>query len=156
LIIPLAATIGGILDVGISFLLLLAVMTLYGVVPTWGVLALPVFLFLTLASALAVSLWFSALHVRYRDIGAAIPLLLQVWMFASPVAYPVSLVPESWRVAYSLNPMVGVIEGFRWALLDKASPDFMAMGTSAIVVAVLLYGGLVYFKRTEPTFADVI
>jgi lipopolysaccharide transport system permease protein len=156
LILPLAATVGGLLDVGIGFVLLLVMMAGYGIVPTWGILALPLFLLMTLATALAVSLWFAALNVRYRDMGAVIPLFLQVWMFASPIAYPVSLVPDQWRVLYSLNPMVGVIEGFRWALLDKASPDFTAIGISTIVVIVLLYGGLVYFKRMEPTFADVI
>ena len=99
-------------------------MVWFGIAPTWGVLALPLFLLLALVTALAVGLWLTALDVRYRDVGHAIPFLIQFWMYASPVAYPVSLVPEKWRLLYSLNPMVGVIEGFRWALLGKESPDF--------------------------------
>jgi lipopolysaccharide transport system permease protein len=103
-----------------------------------------------------VSLWLSALNVKYRDVAHTIPFLTQFWMFASPVAYPVSLVPEPWRLLYSLNPMVGVIEGFRWALLGKESPDFGIMTVSTVVVLVLLFSGLLYFKRMERTFADVI
>jgi lipopolysaccharide transport system permease protein len=94
--------------------------------------------------------------VRYRDVGYAIPFLVQLWLFASTLAYPVSLVPERWRLLYSLNPMVGVIEGFRWALLGKAHPDFTALGISVVVVAFLLVSGMAYFRRTERTFGDVI
>ena len=128
----------------------------FHIVPTWGAIALPIFLLLALMTALAVGLWLSALNVRYRDVGHAIPFLIQIWMFLSPVAYPVSLVPEKWRLLYSLNPMVGVIEGFRWALLGKESPDFKLIAVSTAVVVALLLGGLVYFKRIERTFADVV
>ena len=107
-------------------------------------------------TALAVGLWSSALNVKYRDVGNIIPFVTQVWMYASPVAYPVSMVPEKWRLLYSLNPMVGVIEGFRWALLGKGNPDFMMMAVSATVVLFLFVGGIIYFKRMEQTFADVI
>ena len=107
-------------------------------------------------TALAVGLWSSALNVRYRDVGSIIPFVAQIWMYASPVAYPVSMVPEKWRLLYSLNPMVGVIEGFRWALIGNKSPDFIIMSISATVVAFLLFGGIVYFKKMEQTFADVI
>jgi lipopolysaccharide transport system permease protein len=127
-----------------------------GIAPTWGVLALPLFLLLALATALAVGLWLSALNVRYRDVGYAIPFVVQIWMYASPVAYPVSLVPERWRVLYSLNPMAGVIEGFRWALLGRGTLDFGATAASAVLVGALLLGGLVYFRRVERTFADVV
>ena len=96
------------------------------------------------------------MNVRYRDVGYVIPFLTQCWMYASPVAYPVSLVPDRWRFAYSLNPMAGVIEGFRWALLGKHGPDFGVMAVSAVVVAVVLVGGLVFFKRMEKTFVDVV
>jgi lipopolysaccharide transport system permease protein len=109
-----------------------------------------------LIAALSVGLWLAALNVRYRDVGHTVPFLVQIWMFASPVAYPVSLVPEKWRLLYSLNPMTGVIEGFRWALLAKETPDFGAIGISAVVVVVLLFGGMVYFKRVERTFADLV
>jgi lipopolysaccharide transport system permease protein len=119
-------------------------------------LALPIFLILALLSALSLGLWLSALNVRYRDVRYTVPFLTQLWMYASPVVYPLSLVPEKWRVVYGLNPMVGVIEGFRWALLGKESPDLRVMAISAAVVTLLLIGGLVFFRRMERTFADVI
>ncbi len=156
LIVPVSAIISGILDFAIAFVFLLILMLWFHIVPTWGVIALPIFLFLTLITVLAVGLWLSALNVRYRDVGHAIPFLIQIWMFLSPVAYSVNLVPEKWRLLYSLNPMVGVIEGFRWALLGKGSPDFKLIAVSTAVVIALLLGGLVYFKRIERTFADVV
>ena len=156
LIVPASAIISGIIDFAIAFVFLLGIMLWFHIVPTWGAIALPIFLLLTLMTALAVGLWLSALNVRYRDVGHAIPFLIQIWMFLSPVAYPVSLVPEKWRLLYSLNPMVGVIEGFRWALLGKESPDFKLIAVSTAVVVALLLGGLVYFKRIERTFADVV
>ena len=128
----------------------------FGIAPAWGMLALPLFLLLTLVTALSVGLWLSALNVRYRDVGYIIPFLTQFWMYASPVVYPVSLVPEKWRLLYSLNPMAGVIEGFRWALLGKGTPDFGVIAVSGGVVMALLLGGIVYFGRTEQTFADIV
>jgi lipopolysaccharide transport system permease protein len=156
LIIPIAATLGPLVDFAIAFVLLLGMMVGFGIVPTWGVLVLPFFILLALLTALAVCLFISVLNVKYRDVGHAIPFLVQFWMYASPVAYPVSVVPQQWQLLYSLNPMVGVIEGFRWALLGKASPDFMVMTVSTIVVLFLLFSGIVYFRRMERTFADVI
>jgi lipopolysaccharide transport system permease protein len=155
-ILPLAGTVSGIIDFAIAFVLLLGMMIWYRIMPTWGLLALPLFLLLALATALAVGFWCSALHVRYRDVGHTVPFLTQCWMYASPVAYPVSLVPENWRFLYSLNPMAGVIEGFRWALLGKQGPDFGVMAVSVVVVVVLLVGGLVFFRRMENTFVDVV
>jgi len=156
LIVPISAAVAPVVDFAIAFIILLAMMAWFGIAPTWGMLALPLFLLLALATALAVGLWLSALNVRYRDVGYTIPFLIQVWMYASPVVYPVSLVPEKWPLLYSLNPMAGVIEGFRWALLGKESPDFRVMTASAVVVMVLLLGGIVYFRRMERTFADVV
>ncbi|MBW4054709.1 MAG: ABC transporter permease [Proteobacteria bacterium] len=156
LLIPLAASLAPVVDLIFSFLILLVLMVWFKIVPTWGLLALPLFLGLTIMTALAVGLWSSALNVKYRDVGSIIPFLTQIWMYASPIAYPVSLVPEKWRLLYSLNPMVGVIEGFRWALLGNKSPDFMVMAVSATVVTFLLAGGVIYFKKMEQTFADVI
>lgn len=155
-IIPLSATLVGLVDFFVGLVLLIGMMIWYGIAPTYGVLALPFLLLLALATSLAVSLWLSAVHVKYRDIGAVLPLIIQLWMYASPVVYSVNMVPQKWRTLYSLNPMVGVIEGFRWALLGKVSPDFLAIGLSAGVVIMLLLGGLVYFKWMERTFADVI
>ena len=118
--------------------------------------AVPAFAALTAVTAVAVGVWLAPLNARYRDIGYAIPFLTQFWFYASPIAYPLSLVPEPWRMVYAINPMVGVIEGFRWALLAKGSPDFRVILVSAAVVVLLLLGGILYFKRVERTFADVI
>jgi len=156
LILPIAGTISGIVDFSISFLLLLIMMLWYGVVVTSSILAIPLFIILALVTALAVGLWLSALNVRYRDVGHAMPFLVQIWMYCSPVVYPVSMIPEKYRLLYSLNPMAGVIEGFRWALLGKAAPDFTVMAASALVVLVLLTGGLIFFRNMDSTFADVV
>lgn len=156
LILPLASVMRPLVDLSLSFLVFLSMMVWFGIPPTWTMVALPAFLILALLTALAVGLWLSALNVRYRDVGHTIPFLIQIWMFASPVVYPVSLVPEKWRLLYSLNPMAGVIEGFRWALLGKHGPDFPVMVVSALAVLLVLLGGLLYFKRAEPTFADII
>jgi lipopolysaccharide transport system permease protein len=156
LIVPISGAVAPLVDFAIAFVILLAMMGWFGIAPTWGVLALPLFLLLALMTALAVALFCSALDVKYRDIGHALPFLVQLWLYASPVAYPVSLIPERWRLLYSLNPMVGVIEGFRWALLGKESPDFGVMAASTAMVMALFFGGIVYFKRTERTFADTV
>ena len=156
LLLPISGILSPTVDFAISFVILAVRMIWFRTLPTWGVLALPFFLILALLTALAVGLWLSALNVRYRDVGHTIPFLVQLWMFASPVAYPVSLVPERWRVLYSLNPMAGVIEGFRWALLGKESPDFEVIVISSMMVTTLLISGVVFFKHTERTFADVI
>lgn len=156
LLIPLAASIAPAVDLVFSFLVLLALLAWFRIALTWTILAIPLYLGLAVMTALSIGLWFSALNVRYRDVGNIIPFLIQVWMYASPVVYPVRMVPEKWRVLYSLNPMVGVIEGFRWAVFGKQSPDFMMTAMSATVVLVLMFGGIVYFKRVERTFADVI
>jgi lipopolysaccharide transport system permease protein len=156
LAIPISAVISPLVDFAVAFGLLFVMMAWYGIAPGRSVLALPVFLLLCVATALAVSLWLSALCVKYRDVGVVIPFLLQVWLYASPVVYPVSMVPARWRVLYSLNPMAGVIEGFRWSLIGTGSPDFTVMGASAVVVLILLVGGTIYFKQMEQTFADVV
>jgi lipopolysaccharide transport system permease protein len=156
LVIPLAAVVRPLVDFALSFLVLLGLLGWFGIRPGWAVIALPAFVLLALVTALAVGLWLSALNVQYRDVGHTIPFLTQIWLFASPVAYPVSLVPEGWRPLYSLNPMVGVIEGFRWALLGKASPDIQPLLVSTVVVLLVLSTGLVYFRHTERTFADLV
>ena len=156
LIVPLAAVATPLVDFFLAFLVLLGMMVWFGVAPGWNALALPLFLLLACITALAVSLWLSTLNVRYRDVRHTIPFLMQLWMYASPIAYPVSLIPDRWRMLYSLNPMMGVIEGFRWALLGKQSPDFRVMAVSTAIILALLLGGLVYFRRMEHTFADVI
>jgi lipopolysaccharide transport system permease protein len=156
LAVPISATLSGLVDFAVAFTLLGIMMAWYRVIPSWNVLALPIFLLFALITALGVGLWTSALNVYYRDVGHAIPFLMQLWMFATPIGYPVSLVPEKWRLLFSLNPLAGVIEGFRWALLGKESPDFAVITCSGIAVIALLFTGIVYFKRMERTFADVI
>jgi len=156
LMIPLGAAAAPIVDFIVSFMILLCLMAWYGIRPTLGILALPPLLFITIMTAFSVNLWLSPLNVQYRDVGHAIPFLSQFWMYASPVAYPLSLIPEKWQFLYSLNPMVGVIEGFRWALLGKQSPNFIAMAISIFAVLALFLSGFIYFKKMEQSFADVI
>jgi lipopolysaccharide transport system permease protein len=155
-ILPLAATASGLVDFALAFVVLTGMVIWFGIVPSWGLLALPFFLLLVLITAIAVGLWLSALNVRYRDIGHAVPFLIQLWMFASPIAYPVNLVPERWRLLYSINPIVGVVEGFRWALAGGKSPDLRAILLSSLVVMTILVGGLIYYNKVERTFADVV
>ena len=156
LLIPLAASIAPLVDFLFSFLMLILLMVWYGIAPTWGLLALPGLIVLSLVTALAVGLWLTTLSVKYRDVGHIIPFLIQIWMYGSPVVYSLNMVPEKWRLLYGLNPIVGVIEGFRWAVLGTARPDFMVMAVSSAVMMLLLLGGLVYFKNMEQTFADII
>jgi homopolymeric O-antigen transport system permease protein len=156
LVIPLAAVIRPLVDAVYSLVVLLAMVAWYDIVPGWRVLALPVFLLLAVAAALAVGLWLSALYVRYRDVGHVLPFLVQLWMFASPVAYPARLVPEGWRFVYGLNPMVGVVEGFRWALLGGPPPDPSTLLLATGMVLVGLVAGAVFFRRMERSFADVL
>lgn len=156
LIIPVAPVLAGLVDFGIAFLVLIGMMLFYGIIPTFAIVTLPLFLILAIATALSVGLWLSALNVQYRDVRYTIPFLTQFWLLATPVAYPSSLVPESWRALYGLNPMAGVVEGFRWALLGKAEGPGALIAVSVIVVVALLIGGLYYFRRMEKTFADVV
>ncbi len=156
LILPLSRVLAGLVDFAVAFIALLALMLWYGIRPSWGVFLVPVFLMLAMCAALAMGLWLTALNVRYRDIGFVVPFLAQFWMFATPVAYSSSIVPERWRWLYGLNPMVGVVEGFRWALLGKAPPNVGPMIISVALVIALLLGGLYYFRRAEQTVADLI
>jgi lipopolysaccharide transport system permease protein len=156
LIIPFASTLAGLMDFAIAFLVLLAMMAYYRITPTAAILYLPFFLLLALLSALAVGTWLSALSVEYRDVRYIVPFLTQFWMYATPIAYSSSLIPENWRLLYGLNPMTGVVEGFRWALLGMQRSGGLMIGVSAIVVLALFISGLYYFRRMENNFADVI
>lgn len=156
LVVPIAAVLEGFVDFGLSLLVFFVMLALYGMAPRPTFLALPLLAILTAATALAVGLWLSALNVRYRDVRLTIPFLIQVWLLATPIAYPASLVPERWRFVYGLNPMVGVVEGFRWALLGKPETLHPSVFVSIAVVTLLLGSGLVYFRRMEPTFADEV
>jgi homopolymeric O-antigen transport system permease protein len=156
LAIPLSGVLSPLVDFAVALGLLAVLMAWYRMVPGPAIAMLPLFVLLCVTTALAVSLWLSALCVKYRDVVVVIPFLLQIWLYVSPVVYPASVVPEKWRLLYSLNPMAGVIEGFRWSLLGTDSPDFKVMAVSALVVLILLLSGLLYFKHTEQTFADIV
>jgi len=156
LVMPLAPMFGGLVDFAIAFFVLIGMMIWYGIKPTIGVLALPLWIIMAMMTALAVGTWFSALNVKYRDIRYTIPFLTQLWLFSTPIAYSSSIVPERWRSLYGLNPMTGVVEGFRWGLLGKELPSLQMVLISAGVVMLLLIGGLIYFRRTEKTFADIV
>src|SRR5438067_3945264 len=156
LVVPISAVLGGLIDFAIAFVILLLMMAYYGIVPGLAVLTLPLFILLAVMTALGVGLWLSALNVQYRDVRYTIGFLTQFWLFATPVAYPSSIVPEKWRALYGLNPMAGVVEGFRWALLGKANPPGALLAVSVVAVLLLLVGGLYYFRRMEQTFADIV
>jgi homopolymeric O-antigen transport system permease protein len=156
LVIPISAVLGGLFDFALAFVVLVAMMVYYGVAPTRAIWALPLFVLLAVATALAIGLWMSTLNVQFRDVRYTIPFLTQFWLFATPIAYPASLVPARWRPLVGLNPMAGVVEGFRWALLGSAQTLGAMVWVSAAVVAVLLVTGLVYFRRMERSFADVV
>src|SRR5580692_4106188 len=153
-VLPIASVLSGLLDFAISFGVFLVMMIYYRILPTAAVIWLPVFLLLAVLTALGVGLWLSALNALYRDIRYVVPFLVQFWMFASPVAYPSSLVPAKWRWLYGLNPMAGVIDGFRWALTGHGQPPGpLLLASSGMVVAVVL-GGLFFFQRMEGAIAD--
>ena len=156
LVIPVAGVLAGLVDFAIAFSVLIILLLSYGIHPTWTVATLPLFVLLAILTALAVGLWLSALNVQYRDVRYTVGFLTQLWLFLSPVAYPSSLVPERWRPLYGLNPMAGVVEGFRWALLGKTPAPGAMLAVSVLVVILLLAGGLFYFRRMENSFADVI
>ena len=156
LILPFASVIAGLVDFAIAFAVLLVMMVYYGTVPGWSVLVIPVFTFIALSAALSVGLWLSALNVKYRDIRYTLPFLAQLWLFVTPVAYSSSLVPPQWQVLYGINPMVSVVEGFRWALLGKSLPPGPMLIVSVGATVVLLVGGLFYFRRMEKTYADIV
>jgi lipopolysaccharide transport system permease protein len=156
LIIPLSAVAAGLVDFGIAFVLLVGIVIYYGIMPGMAILLLPLFVVVATVTALAVSLWLSALNVQYRDVRYTVPFITQVWMFVTPVIYSSNLVPERWHAFYALNPMAGVVEGFRWSLLGQENPSFLIMTISSAMTLLILVGGLYYFRRMERTFADVV
>jgi lipopolysaccharide transport system permease protein len=153
---PVSKVLSGIVDFVLAFLLLIGMMLYYHIVPTYHVLWLPFFFLLGLMTSLGFSIWFSAMHVQFRDVQYAVPFLVQIWMWATPIAYPSSLLPEPWRTVYAINPMVGVVEGFRWALLGTATAPGPMVFVSVLVSFAILISGAFYFRRFEKTFADVV
>jgi lipopolysaccharide transport system permease protein len=156
LAIPIASILAGLVDFAVAFVLVIVMMAYYGVRTGWAILSLPLFIVFELATALGVGLWLSALNVQYRDVRYIVPFLVQFWLFASPVVYSSTLVPARWRPLYGLNPMAGVVEGFRWALLGKQPAPGAMFAVSSVVVAGLLVSGLYYYRRMEKSFADVV
>lgn len=156
LVVPLSSVTAGLVDFGVSFLLLVGMLLLYRQPLTWRILALPAFVLLVLLTAMGVGLWFSALNVQYRDVRYTVPFLAQFWFYATPIAYSIEIIPPQWRALYSLNPMTGVVEGFRWALLGTDYSVGPLVLVSSAMVLLLFISGLVYFKRMEERFADVI
>ncbi|MEW6192551.1 MAG: ABC transporter permease [Bacillota bacterium] len=155
IILPVSVVFSGLVDFGIAFTVLLGMMLFYKTFPTAAILTMPLFLLLAVATALGVGLWLAALNAIYRDVRYVVPFLIQFWMFASPVAYSSSLIPEKWRALYGLNPMAGVIEGFRWAVLGQGHPPTL-LSVSVAAVLLVLAGGLLYFRKMEGTVADVV
>ena len=164
LVIPLASVLSGLVDFSIAFVVLIGMIVYYNNVPgeygtisiTPAIVTLPLFILLVLVTALGVGLWLSALNVKYRDINYILPFLTQFWLFITPVAYPASMVPEEWQWLYALNPMTGVVEGFRWALLGTSSAPGPMLAISTAISILLLISGLFYFRRMERTFADMV
>jgi len=156
LTLPLSSVLSGLVDFGVSFVMFIVMMIYYGIRPHAAIVWLPGFLLLAMLTAFGVGLWLSALNAIYRDVKYVVPFLVQFWMFASPVAYPSSLVPGKWRSLYGLNPMAGVIEGFRWSLAGSGQPPGHMLVFSSLAVVVILMGGLAYFQKMESTIADVV
>lgn len=156
LIIPLSTVLAGLVDFSLSLSILMIMMLSYGIFPGWIILCLPLLVLLALVTALGVGLWLSALNVKYRDIRYTVPFLVQFWMFATPIVYPSSLLSEQWRTVYGLNPMVGVVEGFRWALLGAQTQPGATLAVSTAVALLLLVSGVFYFRSMERWFADIV
>jgi lipopolysaccharide transport system permease protein len=156
LTIPIAAVLSGIVDFGLAFIVLLGMMLYYGVVPGFNLLWLPLFLLLTLVCSLGIGLWLSALNLKYRDVRYVVPFLTQLWLFVTPIAYPSSMLPARWQLVYGLNPMAGVVKGFRWALLGNTPAPGPIIIVSSLASLLILIGGVFYFRNMERTFADLV
>jgi len=157
LILPMASVLAGLVDFAIAFVILIGMMIFYHVTPSLTALwAVPVFLLLSVITALGVALWLAAINVQYRDVGYALPFITQFWMFITPVAYSSKVISEKWQVVYALNPMAGVVNGFRWALLGSGNPPDVLVAISTVIALIVLFTGLIYFRNMERTFADTI
>ena len=156
LAIPVAAVLSGVVDFVLAFIVLMGMMFFFGICPTWDIVWLPLLLLLTIVTSLGVGLWLSAMNVQFRDVRYTVPFLIQFWLFATPIAYPTSLLPEPLRVLYGMNPMVGVVEGFRWALLGTDTAPGAIIFVSSLVALITLVTGAFFFRRMEKTFADIV
>lgn len=156
ILLPLSGVLAATVDLLLSLPVLIALMLFYGVLPSRAVLIVPVFFLLAAGTAAGIGLWLSALNVRYRDVRYAIPFLIQLWFLSTPVMYPSSVLPDRWRILYGINPMAGIVEGFRWGLLGGTEPPGRLLLVSIAIILLALVGGFLYFRRMEPTFADVV
>lgn len=156
LVLPLATVAVGLVEVALQLVVLAGLMAWYHYVPGVQIIALPIFILIAVLTALAFGVWLTALNVKYRDVGMAVPFAIQIWMYLCPIVYPITMVPEKYRMIYALNPLVGVIEGFRWCLLGSAPPNWTMMAVSLVAMLVTLFAGLVWFRKVESSFADVI
>jgi lipopolysaccharide transport system permease protein len=156
LVMPLSGILAPLLDFALGFIFLLGLMAWYGIAPGWRMLLIPLLIGETALLALSMGLWLGPLNVRFRDIKHTLPFLLQIWMYATPIVYPLSVVPEKFRWIYSLNPMVGVMEGIRWSIFRVGAPDFQSMILSFVLIVALLLTGPIFFRHMEQTFADTI
>jgi lipopolysaccharide transport system permease protein len=156
LIVPIAAALAGLVDLAIAFVVLVGMMLFYGVAPTPHILFLPLFVLLSVAATLSVGIWLSALNVQYRDVRYAVPFLTQIWLYATPIAYPASMIRGKLHLVFALNPMAGVVEGFRWAIFGERGVDLLSLTISTVATVVVLVSGLFYFRRMEQRFADVV
>jgi lipopolysaccharide transport system permease protein len=156
LVVPISTVLSEVVDFFLAFLILAGMMVYYGRTPTANAAFLPLFLLLAFVTSLGVGLWLSAMNIKYRDVRYVLPFIIQFWMFATPIAYPSSLLPQPWRTLYGLNPMAGVVEGFRWALLGTATAPGKMIIVSSVAAVLILVTGAFYFRRMEKTFADII
>jgi lipopolysaccharide transport system permease protein len=156
ILIPMAPIFSGLFDFLISWIVFIPILLFYRIIPGATLIYLPFFILLTVLTSLGVGLWLTALNVRFRDVRYAIPFFTQVWFYLTPVAYSATLIPESWHWLYRLNPMVGIVQGFRWTLLETTAPTFSMLAVSMLVTVVFLLIGMLYFQRVEGEFADII
>ena len=156
MVIPMSSVFSSVVDFAIAFVILLGMMLFYRITPTSAVWTLPLFILLALVTALGVGLWLSSLNVIYRDVGYVLPFLTQLWFYLTPIVYSATIVPEQWRILFALNPMVGVVEGFRWALLGTETAPGPVVAVSAVISVILLITGMYYFRRMERNFADLV
>ncbi len=156
LILPISSVVVGLVDFTIQILVLFGLMAMFRITPPVQIVLFPLFVLLATLTALSVGLWLTALNVKFRDVGMAVPFIVQIWMYLCPIIYPVKMVPERFQALYALNPMVGVIEGFRWSTLGGSQPNWLMMGISFSVVLILMLTGMLYFRKMETTFADII
>lgn len=156
MVVPISGVISGIVDLAVSFVILLFMMLFFGIMPTWAMITVLLFVLLAVATALAIGLWLATLAVKFRDVNFAVGFMLTAWQYLSPVVYPSSMVPERWQFLYHLNPMTNVIDGFRWALLGSAAPPIIPLVISSSLVLVALVTGAFNFRRTERTIVDIL